>query len=488
MIELTIDGIKVTVAPGTTVMDAAQQLGIVIPSMCHNGDLPHFASCMVCVVKNGAGHLIPSCSVAVTPGMEITTLDDEIREARKTALDLLLSDHTGDCQAPCQVSCPAHMNIPEMNRLLAAGKFDEAFEVVMRDIPLPSILGRICPAPCESVCRRETIDQAVSICLLKRFVGDKRLMTNSTSSGLQVAGSRLQVAVIGSGPYGLSAAWFLQQFGYQCTIFDWNVLPGGALRYSIPQDVLPVEILDQEIDRIKSSGVIFKMKTDIGPEELEELRRTFDAVVEPHKKTTRMAVRALSFGKIEAFRVHQQLTGQPVIGEYRRFNSRFGKLMPEEFPEYLKESSPIDNPDPKRGILGGFTDDEVMAEAARCLHCECLKPDDCKLRNCSDEYKADQKRFQGPSRKPVTRIIRHDAVVFEPQKCIKCGICVRITEIHREELGLTFIGRGFDVTVGVPFNESIQEGLTHTALLAADACPTGALARKEKGERKKEEG
>jgi len=494
MIELTIDGMKVAVAPGTTVMDAAQQLGIMIPSMCHNGDLPHFATCLVCVVKNSSGRLIPSCSVEVTQGMEITTLDDEIREARKTALDLLLSDHTGDCEAPCQTSCPAHMNIPLMNRLLAEGKFDEAFEVVMRDIPLPSILGRICPAPCESVCRRETINQAVSICLLKRATGDKRLETrderpetgdNSRSSLITHHSSLItkQVAIIGSGPYGLSAAWFLQQFGYQCTIFDWNVLPGGALRSSIPQDVLPVEILDREIDRIKSSGVIFKMKTDIGPDELEELRRTFDAVVEPHHKTTRMAIRSISFGKDTAFRVHQQFSGQPVTGEKRRFNSRFGKLLPEEFPEYLKESSPADNPDPKRGIPDGFTDEEVRAEAARCLHCECLKPDDCKLRNCSDEYKADQKRFQGPDRKPVTRIVRHDTIVYEPQKCIKCGICVRITALHKEELGLTFIGRGFDVTIGVPFDENIRDGLTHTALMAADACPTGALARKIKEEK-----
>lgn len=490
MIELTIDGLKVAVAPGTTVMDAAQQLGIVIPSMCHNGQLPHFASCMVCVVKNHSGRLIPSCSVEVTQGMEINTLDDEIREARKTALELLLSDHGGDCEAPCQTSCPAHMNIPEMNRLLAMGKFDEAYEVVLRDIPLPSILGRICPAPCESVCRRKPIDGAVGICLLKRATGDKRLETRDTtySSRITHHASRVtkQVAIIGAGPYGLSAAWFLQHYGYQCTIFDWNVLPGGSLRYSVPREELPLEVLDREIERIKSSGVIFNMKSDIGPEELEELRKTYDAVVEPHTKPTRMAIRALAFGKDAAHRVHQQLSGLPVTGEKRRFNSRIGKLLPEEIPEYLKEASREGHTDLSRDISEGYTDEEVMAEAARCLHCECLKPEDCKLRDCSEEYKADQKRFQGPDRKPVTRIDRHDTVIYEPQKCIKCGICVRITALHGEKLGLSFIGRGFDVTIGVPFDETIREGLTHTALMAADACPTGALARKEKEERRKE--
>src|SRR3989339_773648 len=185
MIEFTIDGNSVQAENGTTVMDAALQLGIVIPSMCHNGELPHFTSCMVCLVKDAAGRLFPSCSVKAVPGMSIITMDEEIREARKTALDLLLSDHTGDCEAPCQLSCPAHMDIPQMNRHLAAGEFDEAYEVVIRDIAIPSILGRICPAPCESACRRKPIDGAVGICLLKRAAGDDGRQT--TDDGRQTA-------------------------------------------------------------------------------------------------------------------------------------------------------------------------------------------------------------------------------------------------------------------------------------------------------------
>ena len=108
MIELTIDGKCLHVETGTTVMDAARQLDIAIPSMCHNGALPRFASCMICLVKDAdTGRLFTSCSVMATPGMNIITMDEEIREARKTALDLLLSDHVGDCEPPCQVTCPA---------------------------------------------------------------------------------------------------------------------------------------------------------------------------------------------------------------------------------------------------------------------------------------------------------------------------------------------------------------------------------------------
>lgn len=173
MIELTIDGRLLSVEAGTTVMDAALQLGITIPSMCHNGELPHFTSCMICLVKEqNSGRLFTSCSVRATSGMNIVTMDEEVREARKTALDLLLSDHTGDCEPPCQVTCPAHMDIPVMNHLLAEGRFADAYDVVIRDIALPSILGRICPAPCEGACRRNSLDEAVSICFLKMYAGD----------------------------------------------------------------------------------------------------------------------------------------------------------------------------------------------------------------------------------------------------------------------------------------------------------------------------
>ena len=491
MIDLKIDGKPLSVESGTTVMEAARQLEIQIPSMCHNGELPHFASCMICMVKDlNNGKLFTSCSVKAAAGMDIITLNDEIREARKTALDLLLSDHVGDCDAPCQISCPAHMDIPRMNHLLAQSRFEDAYNVVIQDIALPSILGRICPAPCEGACRRNSVDEAVSICFLKMYAGDfihqqkaKPMGNFAFSDGVPASaamttlrGSR--VAVIGSGPHGLSAAWYLQSFGYQCTIFDRNPLPGGALRYSVPRNLLPEEVLDLEIERIKQSGVIFQMNAEIDPERVKELEKEFDAVVYPLEKPLKMAIKASAFGKEAAWETRQKLSGQPIIGEPKMFNSRFGKLQESEALEYLKESVPGDRIEPANGFTHGMTAEEVVAEAARCLHCECRKADDCLLRIYSNEYQADQKRFQGPERKPVTKQFQHDTVVYEPQKCIKCGICVRITAKHQEEFGLTFIGRGFDVVIGVPFSESIREGLTHTAGEAADACPTGALARK----------
>ena len=107
----------------------------------------------------------------------------------------------------------------------------------------------------------------------------------------------------------------------------------------------------------------------------------------------------------------------------------------------------------------------------------CRKQDNCKLRDLSDEYKANQRRYKSDIRQFVTKQIHQNVVIYEPAKCIKCGICVRITRKYQEEYGFTYIGRGFDVQVAVPFGESLSEGLKKTAYEVADACPTGAISR-----------
>ena len=169
MVKLTIDHIHVEVKEGISVMEAAAILGISIPSMCFRPGFSNHPSCMVCLVKDlDRGNLIPSCAMPVAEGLNILTSSDEIKEARREALELLLSDHLGDCEAPCRLSCPAFMDIPLMNRLIASGNFEKALRVVREEIAIPLILGYICPAPCEKACKRKPIDQAVSICLLKR--------------------------------------------------------------------------------------------------------------------------------------------------------------------------------------------------------------------------------------------------------------------------------------------------------------------------------
>ena len=449
-------------------------------------------------------------------GMDIITMDDEVREARKMALELLLSEHVGDCEAPFQVTCPAHMDIPLMNRLLAAGKFHEALQVIKKDIALPSILGRICPAPCEGACRRKSIDQAVSICLLKRFAGDEDLAAEAPWKPELAKDSGKKVTVIGAGPAGLAAAYHLALKGHQCRIIDRNPTAGGSLCKEPGEEELPAIVRQQEINQIAAMGVEFELGTAVDAKQFGALKKSSDAivvatgkgesgiaewglpmhpkgveangrsyqvgeskvfVVGSALKPSKMAIRALGQGKEAAFSVDQFLRKQPVNGESFLFNSRFGKLVPEEYGEYLKESVEGKRLEPSEKGKG-LTKEQVMEEAARCLHCDCRDLQNCKLRLYSDAYRADQKRFKPEERQPCTKQVQHEEVIYEPSKCIKCGICVRLTAQHKEEFGFTFIGRGFDVVIGIPFNENMAAGLKKVALQVADACPTGAISRK----------
>jgi NADPH-dependent glutamate synthase beta subunit-like oxidoreductase/ferredoxin len=512
MIKLKINHTEISVEPGTTILQAARQLGIEIPTMCHNDEVEHFTSCMICLVKNVQnGKLYPSCSMPVHEGMELITNNDEIREARQTGLELLLSDHVGDCEAPCTIACPAHMDIPTMNRLLAVGKFDQALKVVKQNIALPAVLGYICPAPCEGVCRRKPMDGAVSICLLKRFSGMEGQIEEQPAP---LTGHN--VAIIGSGPAGLSAACYLQLKGIQCTVFEQSGKVGGIILQDVESGKLPEKILDKEILDIRQLGIKFQMNANVEKEQFENLQAEFDAVLiasgnisEEQKswgiaidakgfeadeqtfqtalpnvfvagsayKPSKLVIRLLAQGKEAAFAIEQLLSVKKVVGQPMKFNSKFGKLVIPEYAQYLKESVEGNRIEPTNGILKGLTTEEVMAEAARCLHCDCRKKDDCKLRDYSDQYHAVQKRFSYEERKAVRKQF-HDTIVYEPEKCIKCGICVRLTAKHQEKYGFTYIGRGFDVEIGVPFNEDLNEGLKLIAEKVADECPTGALGKK----------
>jgi ferredoxin len=517
MVKLKIDNREIKAEQGATLINVIRGCGVEVPSMCYLEDMDHFTSCMICVVKErSSGKLIPSCSLKVEEGMDIISMDGEVREARKTALDLMLSEHVGDCEAPCQVTCPAHMDIPLMNRLLAKGKFSEALKVVKRDIALPAVLGRICPAPCEGACRRKPMDGAVSICLLKRFAGDHELEREIPWVPERATGTGKKVAVIGAGPAGLAAAYHLSLLGHDCVVLDRNSKAGGSIRKEVPPEELPMDVLDREVEQIARAGVTFSLNKEVDRQGFEDIRKQYDAVVvavgkgesgisdwglpvstkgveaDPATyrvdegavfvvgsalKPSKMAIRALGQGKEVSFSVDQYLSGKEVTGEPFMFNSRFGKLLPDEQLEYLKESVPGERTEPEE-LAAGFTPEQVVAEAARCLHCDCRDLHSCRLRIYSHQYGADQKRFRSEERVSCRKLDQHEAVIYEPSKCIKCGICVRITEKHKEKYGMTFIGRGFEVAVEVPFNESLSSGLRKVALEAADGCPTGALTRK----------
>lgn len=519
MIELKINNQIIQVEKGTTVLKAAEMLGISIPTMCFLNGYENHPSCMVCVVKNNkTGDLFPSCAMPAQEGMDITCDGQEVSEARKEALELLLSDHVGDCEAPCRISCPAFMDIPKMNRLIAEHKFDEASKLVKEDIALPFILGYICSAPCEGACRRKQVDNPVSICLLKRFVAEKDILNENPYLPTKKPKTNKKVAIIGSGPAGLACAFHSLKDGHECTIYDKNEEAGGTLS-NVSADELPKEALKQEIDLLVKFGAFFKLNTNITPSMFNEFLEKYDSIVIATGNVTdinlkelnldytesgiitidgtfqtnnpkvfacgsvirkhKLAIRALAQGKEAAFSVTSFLANNNAIETKRMFNSRFGKLVESEIEEYKKEAIVDNRIDPKNGKVSGFYEEEAVKEAQRCLRCDCRKPNSCKLRIYADEYGADQKKYMLGERKHLKKHLQHNEVVYETEKCIRCGLCIDIVTKEKELTGLTFIGRGFNVKVEIPFNKTLDEALTRTAHKCVEACPTGALAYKQ---------
>jgi NADPH-dependent glutamate synthase beta subunit-like oxidoreductase len=292
---IAIDQREIEVPAGATVLDAARRLGISIPSLCFREGCDASTSCLVCVVKiDGNSRLTPACATVAVEGMRVESETVEVHAARRTALELLLSDHLGDCLAPCFFACPAEMDIPTMLRQIAAGDLRGAIATVKRDIALPATLGRICPAPCEKACRRRGLDGAISICQLKRFVADADLATGDPYVPLCEPKSGKTVAILGGGPTGLAAAYYLARFGHHPTIFDENAQLGGRLLKETTPAELPREVLAAEIAQITRLGVETRLNEKVGDAaSFSDICKRFDAVL--------IAVVDASFGLAELF-------------------------------------------------------------------------------------------------------------------------------------------------------------------------------------------
>ena len=162
---------------------------------------------------------------------------------------------------PCNLACPAGLNVQGYIALIGQRKYQEALALIKQSLPLPGVLGRICPHPCEAKCNRGELDKPVSIAALKRFVADQ---ARDEEPLTEVRTKDEKVAIVGSGPAGLTAAYFLAKAGYQVTIFEALPVAGGMLYVGIPAYRLPRKILEQEIEEIKRLGVEIKTNTPIG--------------------------------------------------------------------------------------------------------------------------------------------------------------------------------------------------------------------------------
>lgn len=547
MPKLTIDQREVEVHDGATILDAARKLGIDIPALCFREGCDASTSCLVCTVRiNGQDRLVPSCATAVADGMQVESESESVHRARCTALELLLSDHLGDCVAPCQFGCPAEMDIPTMLRQIAAGELRGAIATVKRDIALPAILGRICSAPCEKVCRRGDLDAPVSICLLKRLAADVDLASADPYTPICMPATGKRVAIVGAGPTGLSAAYYLRQFGHACTLFDENSQAGGRL---LGEAALPREVLQAEIATITRLGIDLELGKRIlsplplgegtGAVAISDLLARFDAVllacgatsheqaqgwglpttqrgigIKPRTYETGLAgvfaagnavrgkalvVRSAADGHEAAIAIDQFVSGRPVIGRTEPLSTKIGRMHGDELAQFAAGASKAARQEP----VAGLTLAEGVEQASRCLHCDCRGQTSCKLRKYAAIYNAHPKRFllhtvlneanrcdmgtecviSGRSQYKADRRVfqqnaQHAEVIYEPGKCIDCGLCIQIAAAAGEPLGLTFVGRGFDVRVAVPLDRPLSEALTKVAAECVAACPTAALAWK----------
>ncbi len=261
-IRLEVDGRLIEGLDGQTILEICRDNGIEIPTLCYEPKLPGFGACRMCVVDvAGEDHPPISCSRAAEDGMVVETQTDELRRLRRTNLELIFSDHNAYCLPPCQNKCPSHIDIPGFLRSNADGDWRESTRTFKRTIPFPSVLGRVCPAPCEDHCRRDEVDEAIAIRDSHRYAGDQ-VLRQMLDEGIDPpvpfelrpkTGRR--VAVIGSGPAGMAAAYYLLINGHDVTVFERDPAPGGMLRYGIPQYRLPkVEVLEAEYESVTRLG------------------------------------------------------------------------------------------------------------------------------------------------------------------------------------------------------------------------------------------
>ncbi len=280
-IKIIIDGRECVGQAGDTILNIAAQNGIEIPNLCYNKNLKIYGACGLCVVEaEKVPKLLRACATVAQDGQVIHTNSPRAAQARKIALELLMSDHEGDCKGPCHLACPAHTDVQAYVKAIAEGNDKEAVRLMKEKIPVPASIGRVCPHPCELDCRRQFVESPLSIAYLKAFSADKDLASNDPYMPVIAEATGKRVAIVGGGPAGLAAAYRLKVRGHEVTIFDQMSEMGGMLRYGIPEYRLPKAVLASEIALMVKMGVEMKNNVKVGKDiTLDSLRSAYDAVL-----------------------------------------------------------------------------------------------------------------------------------------------------------------------------------------------------------------
>ncbi|MBS3817147.1 MAG: FAD-dependent oxidoreductase [Candidatus Thermoplasmatota archaeon] len=280
-ITVTIDGEEYETEPGKKVLDVCRENDVFIPTLCEIEYIEEpFGGCRVCLaeVETDRGtQVTTTCDTPIQDGMEITTDTGEVKEGRKMAIELLLSEHTGDCVGPCSLECPASTDCQGYLAHIANGRPKEASKLIKEQTPLAISLGRACFAPCEDECRREMVEDPLAIRQLKMYAAEVEMEDPWQPELPEDTGK--SVAVVGGGPAGLTAAYFLRLEGHDVKIYDMMPELGGMMRYGIPDYRLPNKLLDKDIEWILDLGIDVETNSEMGEDfTLQELREDYDGV------------------------------------------------------------------------------------------------------------------------------------------------------------------------------------------------------------------
>jgi len=280
LVKFNLNGKEITAQAGKNILEAALENNIEIPHLCADERIEAYGGCGLCIVEvEGMPKLARACSTPVTNGMVVSSENKRVEEARNMALQMLVSTHRGDCKAPCTLNCPAHTDVQGYVGLVANKQPLEALKLIKEKLPLPASIGRVCPHPCEKACRRQMVEEPISIACVKVYAADYDLNSENVYVPTLKPATGKKVAVVGAGPAGLSAAYFLLRDGHEVEIFEMMGKPGGMMRYGIPEYRLAKNVIDQEVAVIEKMGAKINYGVKIGEDvTLEYLQNKYDAV------------------------------------------------------------------------------------------------------------------------------------------------------------------------------------------------------------------
>jgi ferredoxin len=483
-VTITINGKSIETTGDKTILECASDVGIEIPTMCHLKNRVSQGGCMICtVLETGNGEFIPACSTLVQDSMKIDTESEAVQLKRKQVLQLLLSEHRGDCNAPCQRACPAGYDTAHAVRLLRQGKAVEAARFTLETLPLAAILGEICPAPCTRTCRRGMVDQPVAIRQLHGVLAQQ--------AGLPAPGVNSSTAkslgIVGTGPAGLAAAWQASMAGWQVIMYEKEEQAAPTLHRAFSEAGADPAVIDATILQLQEQGVAIKTSSQVTTgDQLNTIREKHDATIvawglegapetagesEPcesgiytignARRPVKMAVTAVG----QAINAVREITGS--ARDKRQFISVSKDFTAHEANALASHNDKLcEHVKPDTEWASGI-------DHHRCLVCDCTAKNDCTLRDLSTEYSVKQFHYPTLVRDGAGRT--GHSIVYEDGKCIRCGICVDISNRLENSAGLTLKNRGLSITVGPPADSDFNEILDALPAECIHACPTGAL-------------